>query len=176
MLKTNTIAMTTSTLLMLSGCSESSSSPQAQAPSTESTTEITPYAWVLTSAPAGDVSITEAKANAKEGDQIVIRGRIGGRHAPISADSPVFTIVDLALEYCGQTNDDKCPAPWDYCCETPSTIATNSATVQVQGDAIDLTGAGLKPLDEVVLIGTVGPRPDEQVLIIQATGIYPVGG
>lgn len=176
MLKTITIAMTTSTLLMLSGCSESSSEPQAQAPSTESTIETTPYAWVLTSAPAGDVSITEAKANAKEGDQIVIRGRIGGRHEPISADSPVFTIVDLGLEYCGQTTDDKCPAPWDYCCETPSTIASNSATVQVQGDEIDLTGAGLKPLDEVVLIGTVGPRPDEQVLTIMATGIYPVGG
>ena len=64
MLKTITIAMTTSTLLMLSGCSESSSSPQAQAPSNENTTETTPYAWVLTSAPAGDVSITEAKANA----------------------------------------------------------------------------------------------------------------
>ncbi|MCA9275844.1 MAG: hypothetical protein KDA29_07455 [Phycisphaerales bacterium] len=176
MLKTITIAMTTSTLLMLSGCSESSSSPQAQAPSNENTTETTPYAWVLTSAPAGDVSITEAKANAKEGDQIVIRGRIGGRHEPISADSPVFTIVDLGLEYCGQTTDDQCGTPWDYCCETPSTIASNSATVQVQGDEIDLTGAGLKPLDEVVLIGTVGPRPDEQVLTIRATGVYPVGG
>jgi hypothetical protein len=176
MLKTITIAMTTSTLLMLSGCSESSSEPQAQAPATESTEQATPHAWVLTSAPEGDVSITEAKASAKEGDQIVIRGRIGGRHEPISADSPVFTIVDLGLEYCGQTTDDKCPAPWDYCCETPSTIASNSATVQVQGDEIDLTGAGLKPLDEVVLIGTVGPRPDEQVLTIQATGIYPVGG
>lgn len=176
MLKATTIALTTSTILMLSGCSESASEPQAQTPSTESTPETKAYAWVLTNAPEGDVSVTEAKSSAKEGDQIVIRGRIGGRHEPISADSPVFTIVDLGLEYCGQTTDDKCGTPWDYCCETPSTIASNSATVQVQGEAIDLTGAGLKPLDEVVLIGTVGPRPDAQILTIRATGVYPVGG
>lgn len=174
MFRTTTIALTASTLVLLGGCSESPSSPQAQAPSSE--TQHTPHAWVLTSAPAGDVSVTEAKASAKEGDQVVIRGRIGGRHAPISADSPVFTIVDLGLEYCGQTTDDQCGTPWDYCCETPSTIATNSATVQVQGDAIDLGGAGFEPLDEVILIGTVGPRPDEQVLTIRATGVYPVGG
>lgn len=176
MYRTTTIALAASTLVLLSGCSESSSSPQAQAPTSEGTAQPAAYAWVLTSAPEGDVSITEAKANAKEGDQIVIRGRIGGRHAPISADSPVFTIVDLGLEYCGQTTDDQCGTPWDYCCETPSTIATNSATVQVLGDAIDLSGAGLEPLDEVILIGTVGPRPDEQVLTIRATGVYPVGG
>jgi hypothetical protein len=176
MLKTTTIALTTSTILILSGCSESTSSPKAQAPSTESTEQTTAHSWVLTSAPEGDVSITEAKSSAKEGDQIVIRGRIGGRHAPITADSPVFTIVDLQLEYCGQTTDDKCGTPWDYCCETPTTIATNSATVQVQGDAIDLASAGLEPLDEVVLIGTVAPRPDDQVLTVLATGIYPVGG
>ncbi|MFG0314793.1 MAG: hypothetical protein ACF8LL_11520 [Phycisphaerales bacterium] len=131
---------------------------------------------MLTEAPGGDVSITEAKANAKEGDQIVVRGRIGGRHAPISADSPVFTVVDLSLPYCGQLNEDRCGTPWDYCCETPSTIASNSATVQVVGDGVDLADAGLEPLDEVVLIGTVGPRPDEQVLTIRASGVYPVGG
>lgn len=176
MLRTTTIALTTSTILMLSGCSESASTPQSDASSTGSTNQTTAHAWVLTSAPGGEVSVTEAKSNAEEGDQVVIRGRIGGRKAPISADSPVFTIVDLELEYCGQTTDDKCGTPWDYCCETPSTIATNSATVQVQGDAIDLAGAGLEPLDEVILIGTVGPRPDEQVLTVMATGVYPVGG
>lgn len=173
MYKATTFALAVSTLIMLSGCSESTT-PQAE--SSSSADQSATQAWILTSAPAGDVSVTEAKASAKEGDQIVIRGRIGGRHEPISAGSPVFTIVDLGLEYCGQSNDDKCGTPWDYCCETPGTIATNTATVQVQGDAIDLTGAGFEPLDEVVLIGTVGPRPSEQVLTITASGIYPVGG
>lgn len=171
-----TSALSIAALLAMSACSESST--PAQPPSTDATQTASPAApaWVLAEAPAGDVSIIDAKANAKEGDLVVIRGRIGGRHAPLSKDSPVFTIVDLQLEYCGQNNDDACGTPWDYCCETPSTIAANSATVQVQGDGIDLGSAGLEPLDEVILIGTVGPRPDDQVLTIRATGIYQVDG
>ena len=166
-----TIAATGAVLLM-SGCDATSSEPAAQA---ETTTQAD--AWVLTSVPEGAVSITEAKATAKEGDQVIIKGRIGGRMTPISADSPVFLIVDLELEYCGQFDDDGCPTPWDYCCETPNTITTNSATVQIMGDgAIDPISAGLNPLDEIVLIGTVGPRPDSQVLTIKTTGIYRTDG
>lgn len=175
MLKTTTTLMTATAFVMLWGCSDSYNSSEAQSSSTKNVEESKSHAWVLTNAPAGDVSITEAKSNAKEGDQIILRGRIGGRHAPMSSDSPVFTIVDLALEHCGQTKGDACPFPWDYCCETPTTIAMNSATVQVQGESIDLVGGGLEPLDEVVLVGTVGPRPDEQVLTILATGVYTVG-
>ncbi len=173
MLKSSTIALIASTLMVLSGCQDTSNSSQTQAPSS---TQATTPTWVLTSAPAGDVSVTEAKASASEGDQIVIRGRIGGRRSPISSESPIFTIVDLELEYCGQFSADGCRTPWDYCCETPETLTMNSATVQVQGSEVDLTAAGLEPLDEVVLIGVVGPRPDQQVLTIRATGLYSVGG
>ncbi len=165
-----------SALLMLAGCSDSSGPTETTSSESHSPSKQSEVAWVLTDAPAGDVSVTEAKANAEEGDQIVLRGRIGGRHAPMSMDSPVFTVVDLSLPYCGQLSEDQCGTHWDYCCETPTTIASNSATIQVVGEAVDLAGAGLKPLDEVVLIGTVGPRPDEQVLTIRATGVYPVGG
>lgn len=169
-----TIAL--STLLMLAGCSDSAAPTETTSTDAHPATNSSDVAWVLTQAPAGDVSITEAKANAKEGDQIVLRGRIGGRHAPMSEESPVFTVVDLALPFCGQLSEDQCGTPWDYCCETPATIASNSATVQVMGEGVDLAEAGLEPLDEVILIGTVGPRPDEQVLTIRATGVYPVGG
>lgn len=174
--RTASTVLSAVSILLLAGCSESSSSPESTASETTTQTQSSSSTWVLTSAPVGDVSVKEAKASAKEGDQVVIRGRIGGRHAPMSNDSPVFTIVDLGLEYCGQTTEDKCGTPWDYCCEMPSTIASNSATVQVEGDSVDLDAAGLEPLDEVVLIGTVGPRPDEQVLTIRATGVYVVGG
>ncbi len=171
MLKSSTIALAASTLIILSGCNDSSNSSQSQAtPSTESSGP----AWILTSAPAGDVSVTEAKASASEGDQVVIRGRIGGRRSPINAESPIFTIVDLDLEYCGQFSDDSCGTPWDYCCDTPTTITEHTATVQVQGDGVDLVGAGFEPLDEVVLIGVIGARPNENVFTVNATGIYPV--
>jgi len=164
------------TLILLAGCNKASSEQPVETETTTSA-ETQPHAWILTSAPEGAVSILEAKANAAEGDQIVIKGRIGGRHSPVSADSPVFTIVDLELVYCGQHSDEGCVTPWDYCCEKPETIASNSATVQIVGfDSIDPLAAGLEPLDEVVIIGTVGQRPDDVVLTIQATGVYPSDG
>jgi cyanophycinase-like exopeptidase len=163
-------------LILLTGCDASNTEQAAQVDTPAATQEVA-HSWMLASAPEGAVSILEAKASLKEGDQVVIRGRIGGRLSPINSGSPVFTIVDLGLEYCGQHNDDNCSSPWDYCCETPETITGNSATVQVMGDGmIDPVAAGLEPLDEVVLIGTVGPRPDDQVFVIRATGVYSTDG
>lgn len=174
-------AITTTILLafaaaVLTGCAKSEGEQPAQPDASASQPSTTAPAWILASEPAGALSINQVKESAKEGDEIIIKGRIGGRHAPMSPESPVFTIVDLGLAYCGQDNDDACGTPWDYCCETPDTIAENAATVQVLGDSVDLSAAELKPLDEVVLIGTVGPRPDQRVLTILATGLYPTGG
>lgn len=156
--------------LLLSACGDQS--PAAGAPA-----DASPPAWLLTSAPEGARSVTEAKAEATEGERIVLRGRIGGRADPISPESPVFTIVDLSLAYCGQEAEDGCPAPWDYCCETPETIAAHSATVQVIGSsggaiAEHLTARELAPLDEVIVVGEVGPRPNPGVLTVRATGVY----
>lgn len=167
------ITISTALLIVVSGCDKASSEQASNAaiPAEQPQTN----AWLLTDAPEGAVSIIEAKESMKEGDTVTIRGRIGGRHSPISAESPVFTIVDLELPYCGQHEDDNCGTPWDYCCETPSTITNNSATVQIIGDGIvNPIAGGLKPLNEIILIGTVGPRPTDQVFTIRATGVYLV--
>lgn len=135
--------------------------------------------WVMSSEPPEAIGIVDAKAVASEGDRIVIRGRIGGRREPLTPGSAVFTVMDLALPHCGDNPDDKCPRPWDYCCETPETIRANAATVQIvdsSGAAVagDASAGGLKPLDEVVVVGTVGPRPSPDVLLIQATGVFRI--
>jgi hypothetical protein len=162
-------------LITLAGCDKASSEKAVE--TTATTEKAQPIEWILTSEPQGAISITEAKANGKEGDTVILRGRIGGRHSPISADSPVFTVIDLQLEYCGQNEDDGCSTPWDYCCETPGTIASNSATVQIVGEgSVNPVAAGLEALDEVILIGTVGPRPTEEVFTIRATGVYLADG
>ncbi|MGP1345362.1 MAG: hypothetical protein ACTS3F_01665 [Phycisphaerales bacterium] len=171
--------------LSITGCSnESPSQPEgsnAGSSGAQASSQSDPAkAWILTSAPAGDVGIVAAKDSAKEGDSLILRGRIGGRMEPISDESPVFTIVDLSLPHCGEKAHDSCPSPWDYCCDTPETITAHSATVQLvdaEGRTID-TGAGLAldPLDEVIVVGTVGPRQSAQVLTIRATGVYRVGG
>jgi len=162
-------------LTLLAGCN-GSDQDAAAGTNTGTGHSTPPAAWILTSAPEGAVSVSEAKANAKEGDLISIHGRIGGRVDPMSPDSPVFTIVDLQLEYCGQHTDDACTTPWDYCCETPETIGSNTATVQLVSDSDINPTTSLEPLDEVILQGTVGPRPNERVLTIRATGVYPIEG
>jgi hypothetical protein len=67
--------------------------------------------------------------------------------------------------------------PWDYCCETPETITANSATIIVLDQdgnptGSDLIAAGLEPLDEVIIVGTVDARPNQSVLTVRATGVH----
>lgn len=138
-----------------------------------------PPGWVLASAPEQAEGVKAAKAHASEGDEVVVRGRIGGRVEPISDGSSTFTVIDLELLHCGQNPGDTCPTPWDYCCETPETINANGATVQIvdnAGRAVEGSPAdfGFEPLDEVIVIGVVGPRPDERVLVVRARGVHRV--
>ncbi|MGP1272218.1 MAG: hypothetical protein ACTS22_02675 [Phycisphaerales bacterium] len=147
--------------------------------STRSSGEAASASWILTSAPADGLAVSQAKAEAKEGDRVVVRGRIGGRKHPLTDGSPVFTVMDLEIPHCGQIPGDSCGTPWDYCCETPESVTANSATVQIV-DAQDqpvsqgASEGGLRPLDEVVVVGTVAPRPNADILTIRATGVYRV--
>ncbi len=155
-------------VLMLASCGEEAEKSQATPP------------WVLTSAPTDAQGIAEAKAVAKEGDRVVLRGIIGGRKAPITEDSPVFMLVDSGLYNQCTVEPGHCATPWDYCCESPEIITENSATVQLVGAAgepitASPTTQGFAALDEVIVVGIVGPRPNEQVLTVRATGLYRVG-
>jgi len=158
--------------LLLVGCGESE--PAAQSTPAPAATN-----WLLASAPHGAVGVTDAKTSATEGERIVLRGRVGGRKQPLTDGSAVFTVMDLAIPHCGDNPNDACRTPWDYCCETPDTITANSATIQVlgaDGQPIQESPAaqGVAPLDEIIVVGTVAPRPSENVLTVRATGIYRV--
>lgn len=167
--------------LSLGACSESSdSTTTSNTPSAGGPDAVA--AWLLTAEPENVMTILEAKASAKEGDTIAIRGRIGGRKQPMSDESNIFTFIDLALPYCGENGQhDTCTTPWDYCCDPPNVINAHGATVQILGTeggmpSVLPTEAGLSPLDELIVIGTVAPRPGEQVLTIRATGVFRVEG
>jgi hypothetical protein len=160
----------------LAGCSRSEDTAKSDTSATG-----TAPSWLLTAAPDGAVEIAAAKQSAAEGDQIVLRGRIGGRRDAMSADSATFVMMDTGIPSCADDPDETCSTPWDYCCEPKEVKEANNATVQLvdgTGAAVtaDLTSLGIEPLDEVVVIGTVAPRPTQGILIIHAKGIHRVGG
>lgn len=158
--------------LPLNACSEKNNNPVAVAPNASA-------AWLLTEAPAGARTVAEIKPTAADGDSVVLRARIGGRLEPITPGAPVFVVIDRSVPACSEIPGDNCPTPWDYCCEPRESLTAHSATVQVVGPdgspvAGDLAQAGLKPLDEVIVIGTVAARPSPEVLTIRATGVHKV--
>jgi len=65
---------------------------------------------VLTAEPTGAKGVKDVRKEAKDGEEVVIVGRIAGSKEPIVKGRAAFTIVDLSLEAC---EDDQ---PWVMCC------------------------------------------------------------
>ena len=156
--------------LLTTGCGEEekTSSPKISVDHTS---------WLLDSAPPGAIDVAAVKASAAESDTVVVRGRIGGRKQPISADSGIFILIDPSLLACSELPEDTCATPWDYCCETPESITTNAATIQLRdqsGKSISFDSGVLTPLDTVIVTGTVAPRPNNETLVIYASGVHVV--
>lgn len=178
--RTLPLAIASALALVLAGCGgESAPASKSSSASSAATPSAAP-AFLLDAEPEGAVGIAVAKMSARAGDEVAVRGKIGGRIEPISSESAVFIMMDLAEKSCDQLHGDRCPTPWDYCCTPKDRITKLSCTVQLvdaEGKplAIDLAESGLKPLDEVIVVGAVGPRPNEEVLVIRATGLHRVG-
>ncbi len=128
---------------------------------------------------AKDVSEVRNSGALKVGDEIVLRGRVGGSKEPFVAGRAVLTLIGRGLKACNENPDDKCAKPWDYCCETKEDILANSVTVQVvdaKGQIVrtDLKGRrGLKELSEVVVVAKVASA-DGKGVVVNATAVHPV--
>lgn len=137
-----------------------------------------PATLFVADAPAGAVDIAAAVKSAKAGEKIVIKGVIGGRKKAFVEDRAMFVAIDASMDACSE--DEGCPTPWDFCCDTPETIAANTLTVQV----VDAAGAplatslkgsnGLKELDTVIVVGKV--RSADGSVVVDAEQIHKVGG
>lgn len=165
------VVAASSSAVILNGCGEK----EPNVPTTQ-----TSPAWLLTSAPNSIADVADTKRNASEGDTVTVRGIIGGRVDALSEESALFVMVDAKVPNKCVEEDEHCSTPWDYCCAPVDEVRQNSATVQIVDDAgkpinIDLTSIGIHSLDTVVVVGTVGPRPTDDVLTIRATSIYRNG-
>ena len=130
-------------------------------------------------APGSAMSVVEARAVAKPGDTIVLRGKVGGKMKPISESVSILVLADeKAITSCDDIPGDGCETPWDYCCEEPSKIASSTATIQVKGEdgkllRSSLRGAGdLKELSHLIVSGTVDVASTADALIVNANKIH----
>jgi len=164
-------------LPLAAGCDPSGNATHdADAATTEADAAVLPEGLFLSAAPRGVESIATLKQTAEEGDEVVTRAVVGGRIEPIVDGRASATIVDAGLENTCLVEEDHCPTPWDYCCQPPQNVTGHLATLQV----VDANGRVLaadlsqriEPLSTLVVRGVVGPRPDPQVLTINANGIY----
>ena len=166
-------------LAVIVGCNdeEQSAAPAPVAASAAPSAAL-PASLVVTEAPPDAQDVTAVKKDAKDGDAVVIRGKIGGREEPIAKGRAIMTVIDPSITTCDTMPGDACKTPWDACCEPSEKIAANSATVQVvdaQGKPLAATLeslAGLKPLSKVTVSGVARRPAGSDVLIVEAKQIH----
>lgn len=95
-------------LIFIIGCSQQSSTPTASS-------AVDGSQYLAESEPEGAMGVIQVREKAKDGDDVVIVGRIGGSENPWVQGQAAFTIVDPSLKSCLECGAHDCPKPWDYC-------------------------------------------------------------
>ena len=131
----------------------------------------------LASEPAGAVDVIAARKTVKDGDAVVVVGRVGGDKEPILKDRAAFTLADRSLKPCNERDDDACPTPWDYCCDPPEVLRDSTVLVKLVDQkgatiGVDLrTGMNLRELQTVVVQGKA-KRDAAGNFTLLADGVY----
>ena len=157
-------------LTILTGCSQDAGTSSEETPSVDGSP------FLLSEEPAGAGEVISVRETSKDGDDVVVVGRIGGSADPWISGRAAFSIVDNSLRACSDIPEDKCPIPWDYCCETHK-LATSTALIKVvdsdgklvKADAKNLLG--VEELSTVVVQGKA-ERDEAGNLTVLATGVY----
>jgi hypothetical protein len=156
--------------LLSLGCNQSGPPPA------DAAAEAAKAAHVLTAEPAGAKGVADVRKAAKDGDDVVVVGRIGGAKQPWIEGRAAFSIVEPSFKSCSDREDDNCDTPWDYCCDSLETLREGMATVKVvdaQGAtvAVDARKLGLRELQTVVVRGKA-KRDEHGNLTVLASGLF----
>jgi hypothetical protein len=72
--------------------------------------------FALTEEPEGSIDVIKARETIKDGDEIVMVGRVGGQVDPWNKGKLAsFRIVDTSLKSCEEAGHPGCEFPWDFC-------------------------------------------------------------
>jgi hypothetical protein len=158
----------------IAGCDRQPAAPQA-VPSAA-----IPAGLLLSEAPAGAKDVAAVVKEAKNGDEVVVRGRIGGRAEPFVGDRAVVQIIDPAIKACSENPGDGCTTPWDVCCEPTDRLLAGSLLVQVlDADGRPLKAGlkgvgGLQPLSTIIVKGKAARPEGSKAVTVNATSLHVV--
>jgi hypothetical protein len=159
--------LTAAAAVLTAGCSRETDTADTGAAAT-----LDKGKYVLAAEPAGAKGVIAVRKESKDGDDVVIVGRIGGSEKPFVEGRASFTIVDLQYEPCVE---EGCSNPW---CEIDPDDLKQATTlvkfVDEQGKTLthDAEKAlGLKALQTVVVKGQAR-RTGRDNLTVVATGVH----
>jgi len=156
-------------IILAAGCGRSDTAPtQVGNASDDSVKE----KYLLKSEPSEAKSVGDLRQNAKDGEELVVTGRIGGSGTPFTGKAS-FTLVDMSLKPC---DDDCCGNPW---CEADRNELKQKTVLVRFADDKGATlpfdaekSLALKIRQKVVIRGQAAKSPDGHVSFI-ASGLYP---
>jgi hypothetical protein len=158
---------------LLIGC-HPNSEPTGKSPVSASEADSARY--LLKDEPAGAKAVRAARQECKDGETVVVVGRIGGDPKPWIEGRAGFWIVDASLKTC-EENQENCPTPWDYCHMGKDDLRQNMATVKIvddQGRTVPVDARrllGVKEMQTVVVKGQAS-RDEQGNLTVLGTGLY----
>ncbi len=137
-----------------------------------------PASLFLAAAPGEPVAVKQVKAQAQEGDEVIVRVVVGGEVNVFVKGRAIVKVIDTEMKNLCLSPDDSCKTPWDYCCSTTEELQPHRAMVRVMDDEDKTLKVGLKnagqieELKTLVVKGVAAKGSDEKNLIINARGIY----
>lgn len=172
-----TLGIATLAASTMIGCSKSDDTETAVGSGGTSTASL-PAGLFLAVAPGQPVAVKQVKAQAQEGDDIIVRAVIGGEVNVFVDGRAIVKVIDTEMKNHCLSPDDSCKTPWDYCCSTTEELQPHRATIRVvdvEGKTlkVGLKGAGqIEEMKTLVVRGVVAKGSDEKNLVIDAKGIY----
>jgi len=131
--------------------------------------------FLLEKEPKEAADVVAVRKDAKDKDEVIVVGRIGGRVNPWVKGAAAFSIVHRSRKPCNEIEGDTCETPWDYCCEADLPKYTLLVMIEdpkggvVKKDARQLIG--VKELDTVYVQGRA-KRDKEGNITILATKLF----
>ena len=179
---TQTVFTCLTLIIALMACDSSSHDSQHHAELSlrdisQSPKAIVPENLFSNNLPESAIPVIAAKEYNQPGKELFIKGVIGGRVVPFSANRASFILCDESIKTCDKIPGDDCPTPWDACCEDRKKLLQGSLSIQVldKNNSLihgNLNGVGgLNPGSKVKLLGVVDSQSLPQAMLVNAVQI-----